>query len=118
VKYIDEKSVIPLQLPGRTIIVLFSPDNGSENMTCVIAKVPASGTLPWHIHDTSDEIIYVMEGEGIALHESLREPVRIYPGVTLCMPKGKKHSIENRGANEMRLYCAFSPAIRFSPPKP
>jgi quercetin dioxygenase-like cupin family protein len=117
-KYVDEKNVIPLHLPGRAITVLFSPDNGSENVTCVIAKVPAGGALPFHVHDTSDEIIYIMDGEGMALHESLKEPVKIYPGVTLYMPKGKKHSIENTGPGEMRLYCSFSPAIRFAPPKP
>jgi quercetin dioxygenase-like cupin family protein len=117
-KYVDEKNVTPLELPGRTLTVLFSPDNGSEYMTCLTAKVPAGGVLPWHLHDTSDEIIYILQGEGVALHESLKEPIGIYPGMTLFMPKGKKHSIENKGAGEMVLYCTFSPAIKFSPPKP
>jgi len=97
--------------------VLFSPDNGSEQMTVAISKVPPGGMLPWHIHEKSEEIIYVMQGEGIASHESLKDPIRIYSGITLYMPRGKKHCIENKGSNEMRLYCTFSPAIKFAVPK-
>jgi quercetin dioxygenase-like cupin family protein len=117
VRYGDEKEITPLEFPGRTLTVLFSPDNGSDQMTVAISKVPAGGMLPWHSHDSSDEIIYIIEGEGIASHESLKDPVKIYPGMSLHMPKGKKHSIENKGNREMRLCCSFSPAIRFGGPK-
>jgi quercetin dioxygenase-like cupin family protein len=70
-KQVDEKKVTPLEFPGRTLTVLFSPDNGSEHITTAISKVPAGGMLPWHSHETSEEIIYVLQGEGLALHESL-----------------------------------------------
>jgi quercetin dioxygenase-like cupin family protein len=116
-KYVNEKEITPLQFPGRSLTVLISPENGTEHMTVAISKVPAGGMLPWHLHETSEEIIYVMQGEGVAHHESLKEPVKIFPGMALFMPKGKKHSIENHGKDEMRLYCVFSPAIRFSAPK-
>ena len=116
-KYTDEKDVTPLEFPGRSLTVLFSPDNGSEQMTVAISKVPPGGMLPWHLHETAEEIIYVMQGEGLAHHESLKESIQIVPGITLYMPKGKKHAIENKGTLEMRLYCAFSPAIRFPTPK-
>jgi quercetin dioxygenase-like cupin family protein len=117
-KYVNEKEIIPLEFPGRSLTVLFSPENGSENVTVAISKVPPDGMLPWHLHETSEEIIYVLQGEGLALHESLKDPVQIFPGMTLYMPKGKKHSIQNKGLNEMHLYCAFSPAIKFQAPKP
>jgi quercetin dioxygenase-like cupin family protein len=117
-KYVDEKEVTPLEFPGRTLTVLISPDHGSEHMTVAISKVPSGGMLPWHLHETSEEIIYVIQGEGLALHESLKDPVTIFPGMTLYMPKGKKHCIQNKGRNEMRLCCAFSPAIKFQAPKP
>ncbi len=116
-RYVDEKNVVPLQFPGRSLTVLISPDDGSEHLTVAISKVPAGGMLPWHMHETSDEVIYVIEGEGLASHESLEEPVKVFPGMTLYMPMGKKHSIENKGNKEMRLCCAFSPAIKFAPPK-
>jgi len=116
-KYVNEKEIKPLEFPGRTLTVLFSPDNGSEHITVAISKVPPGGALPWHAHETSEEIIFVMQGEGLAHHETLKEPVKIFPGIALYMPKGKKHSIENKGTIEMRLYCAFSPAIQFAPPK-
>ena len=82
-KTVDEKNVTPLEFPGRTLTVLFSPANGSRQLTTAISKVPAGGMLPWHAHEGSDEIIYVMQGQGTASHESLEDPVDIYPGMTL-----------------------------------
>jgi quercetin dioxygenase-like cupin family protein len=116
-KFVDEKDITPLQFPGRSLTLLFSPENGSEQMTTAISKVPPGGMLPWHAHENSDEIIYVLQGRGTASHETLDEPIDIYPGRGLFMPKGKKHCIENKGDTEMRLYCTFSPAIAFAAPK-
>ena len=116
-KTVDEKKITPLEFPGRTLTVLFSPVNGSRQMTTAISKVPAGGMLPWHAHEGSDEIIYVMQGQGTASHETLKDPVDIYPGMTMFMPGGQKHCIENKGTTEMHLYCAFSPAVTFGPPK-
>ena len=116
-KSVNENDIAPLEFPGRTLTVLFSPENGSDQMTTAISKIPPAGTLPWHAHDNSDEVIYVMQGDGVASHESLDDPVAIGPGKTLYMPKGKKHSIENTGSAEMRLYCTFSPAVTFAAPK-
>jgi quercetin dioxygenase-like cupin family protein len=117
-KYVNEKEITPLEFPGRSLTVLFSPDNGSEHVTVAISKVPPDGMLPWHLHETSEEVIYVLQGEGLAFHESMKDPIKVFPGITLYMPKGKKHCIQNKGKEEMRLCCTFSPAIRFSPPKP
>jgi len=116
-KYVDQRDIAPLEFPGRSLTVLISPDDGSQHLTVAISKVPAGGMLPWHMHETSDEVIYVIEGEGTASHESLEEPVKVFPGMTFYMPMGKKHCIENKGRSEMRLCCAFSPAIKFAPPK-
>ena len=116
-KILDAKDVTPLEFPGRSLTVLFSPENGSEQMTTAISKVPPDGMLPWHAHDNADEVIYIMQGRGLALHETLAEPVEVAPGKALFMPRGQKHSIENKGDTEMQLYCAFSPAIRFGAPK-
>ncbi|MBW2057000.1 MAG: cupin domain-containing protein [Deltaproteobacteria bacterium] len=116
-KYVNENDIAPLEFPGRTLTVLISPEDGSDHLTTAISKVPPGGMLPWHVHESSDEVIYVMSGEGLASHESLDEPVRIFPGMALYMPMGKKHCIENKGDEEMRLYCSFSPGIRFASPK-
>lgn len=115
-KVVDAKDVNPLEFPGRSLTVLFSPENGSEQMTTAISKVPPGGSLPWHAHERADEVIYVMHGRGLASHETLKDPVEVFPGSTLFMPRGQKHSIENKGDAEMQLYCAFSPAIRFGAP--
>lgn len=116
-KTVDEKDITPLEFPGRTLTVLFSPDNGSGQMTTAVSKVPSGGVLPWHVHENSDEIIYVLQGQGIASHETQEGSIEIYPGKALFMPKGQKHCIENKGDTEMRLYCTFSPAITFAGPK-
>ena len=116
-KSVDESDITALEFPGRSLTVLFSPANGSPQMTTAISKVPAGGMLPWHAHEDSDEIIFVMQGQGLASHENLESPIEIFPGKALYMPKGKKHCIENKGSEEIRLYCTFSPAITFGEPK-
>jgi len=77
----------------------------------------ASGLLPkgrtanQHHHDISEEVYYVLSGDGIIYlktseHESEHE---IGPGSVIHIPKSVVHGLENVGDKELRVLCVSDP---------
>jgi mannose-6-phosphate isomerase-like protein (cupin superfamily) len=67
----------------------------------------APGRAPDHSH-VYDEVIYVLEGEGV-LHTSGEDaPVRA--GSCIHLPAYLMHSLENAGESTMRIVAVFHPA--------
>jgi quercetin dioxygenase-like cupin family protein len=55
-----------------------------------------------------DEVIYVLEGEGVLHAEGSDEPVA--PGSSIHLPPLLVHSLENSGDSPMRIVAVFHPA--------
>jgi quercetin dioxygenase-like cupin family protein len=115
-KVTDEKEAKAIQLPGRTIKVLADPEGiGSKHITFVLALIPEGESLPWHVHEGAEEIIYVLQGTGSAHSDTETKP--IHPGTVLYMEADSSHRIVNEGKGEVKLLCAFSPPVKIGPPK-
>ena len=115
-KLTSEKDALVVDLPGRTFKVILDDEIvGSKQMSFGVAVVPENSGLPWHSHEGSDEIIYVLQGTGAA--ESRNETQSIEPGTVLLMEAGSEHRILNQGKGEMKLLCSFSPPVKIRPPK-
>lgn len=115
-KVTHEEQTPAIQLPGRSIKVLVNTDTiGSEHITFAVAEIPEGSSIPWHMHQDAEEIIYVLQGVGSAESETETQPV--HPGTVLYMEPGSKHRIFNKGKGEVKLLCSFSPPIKIEPPK-
>ena len=115
-KTLDEKEAKAISLPGRSFKVLVDPEEiGSKYITFGLAEVPEGSGLPWHSHQGSEEVIYVLQGIGSG--QSDNETKAIHPGTVLYLEANSNHRILNQGKGEMKLLCAFSPPIKVGPPK-
>ena len=63
---------------------------------------------PYHVHDTLDEVIYVLDG---LLRVRLADKVEEAPaGAFVFIPRGMPHTWEGRGEEDVRFLVVLAPA--------
>jgi quercetin dioxygenase-like cupin family protein len=90
----------------REFRVVADPDSGLRSATHFVGYIPTA-RAPEHFH-TYDEVIYVLDGEGFFHAGELHE--RVGPGSCIQLPARTVHSLENTGADTMRVVAVFRPA--------
>lgn len=71
------------------------------------ARVPVGVTTIAHYHPRTEEIYYLLAGEGqMRIEEEWR---KVVPGDAIAIPPGKVHQIRNDGPQELRFLCCCSP---------
>ena len=73
-------------------------DNGGKIIPCKIHK---GGTIGTHCHETSDDLNYVLAGEGKAICDGVEETLTA--GCCHICKKGSEHSIINTGDEDLML---------------
>ncbi len=98
-------------LDGSTIRELMHPAvHGNRAQSLAEARVaPGCRTAP-HRHRLTEELYFVLAGEGEMELGDRRFPVRA--GDTVCIAPGTRHSIRATGHEELRFLCCCSPAYR------
>lgn len=92
----------------RRIKVLLAPDKeGVQEITFSHAILPPSGRTDYHSHDRP-ELIYVVSGEGICVHEGRETP--IVADMVMWVPAGEAHQMVNTGFEPLKLATVFIPA--------
>jgi mannose-6-phosphate isomerase-like protein (cupin superfamily) len=104
VRYAD-RPVLPAS-PNREFRLLVNEDAGCLDVTQFVGVIPP-GRAPMHSH-TYDEVIYVVEGEGV-LHLGGRD-TPISPGSCIHLPPLEDHCLENTGTAPMRVLGVFHPS--------
>ena len=74
--------------------------------TQFVGYIPV-GRAPDHFH-RYDEVVYVLEGEGLLHIDGESEPLR--PGTVVHLPKMLVHCLENTGPGELHVLGVFRPA--------
>jgi len=107
---IHESQIEAKELPGRSHKMIIRPDNlGSENMCFGVADFPPRAHAPAHVHETEEEILYVLSGSGEMFFDGKSESVK--PGTCILVPKGVTHSINNTSTQVMKVTYVFSPPV-------
>ena len=91
---------------GRQFVLGATPEVGCASVTQFIGLVPP-GRAPDHFH-TYDEVITILEGEGV-FHTG-GEELPLEPGSVVLLPARQVHCLENTGDSELRLLGVFRPA--------
>jgi mannose-6-phosphate isomerase-like protein (cupin superfamily) len=104
VRYAD-RPVLPAS-PNREFRFLVNEDVGCLDVTQFVGLIPP-GRAPMHSH-TYDEVVYVIEGEGV-LHLGGRD-TPIGPGSCIHLPPLREHCLENTGPTPMRVLGVFHPS--------
>jgi mannose-6-phosphate isomerase-like protein (cupin superfamily) len=81
-------------------------DAGCLDVTQFVGVIPP-GRAPMHSH-TYDEVVYVVEGEGV-LHLGGRD-TPLAPGSCIHLPPFVMHCLENVGSVPMRVMGVFHPS--------
>jgi mannose-6-phosphate isomerase-like protein (cupin superfamily) len=92
--------------PNREFRFLVNEDAGCLDVTQFVGVIPP-GRAPMHSH-TYDEVVYVVEGEGV-LHLGGRD-TPIGPGSCIHLPPLEEHCLENTGTAPMRVLGVFHPS--------
>ena len=90
----------------REFRIVFDPDNGCGSATQFVGYIPI-GAAPAHYH-LYDEVIYVLEGEGVMHMNASQTPLRA--GSCIHLPARKLHTLANSGPGVMRVLGVFRPA--------
>jgi len=67
---------------------------------------PGLSTAP-HQHGRTEEIYYILAGEGLMQIEQEQRPVG--PGDAIAIPPGQRHQITNTGHNLLKFLCCCAP---------
>ncbi len=81
--------------------LLADPVGEGTGFITVIEIFDVGGKTPPNSHVAADELFYVLHGEGVAVCEGKRFPVR--KGSSFLVRAGAEHVVENTGLS--RLYC-------------
>ena len=78
-----------------------------RNQTLAEARLPAGGSTTPHHHLRTEEIYYILEGQGSMRIGQEVQPVG--PGDAIAIPPGVFHQITNIGPCVLRFLCCCAP---------
>jgi mannose-6-phosphate isomerase-like protein (cupin superfamily) len=91
---------------SREFRIVADPRSGLRSATHFVGYIPTE-RAPEHFH-TYDEVIYVVEGQGLMRAGLVERPVAA--GTCIQLPARTVHCLENTGDGPMRIVAVFRPA--------
>jgi mannose-6-phosphate isomerase-like protein (cupin superfamily) len=80
----------------------------SQNVSLAEAVVDIGEITEFHFHKTSEEIYFILDGEGLIDIEG--EEKKVSKDQAIIIPPKKRHRISNVGNSQLRFLCICSPA--------
>lgn len=71
------------------------------------ARLPSGGSTTPHLHPRTEEIYYILAGQGRM--QIADEVCNVGPGDAIAIPPGARHQITNTGAETLRFLCCCAP---------
>jgi quercetin dioxygenase-like cupin family protein len=107
---VDEQTVEALDLPGRMLRWVITPETtGAKYCSmCVIEVQPGQTVKPAHSHPNGEELVYLLSGCGRIWIDG--EIGHVRRGSAILLPQGKIHMLQNTSNEVMKAACFFSPA--------
>lgn len=84
---------------GSTVTKMFADDLNR----IFLGRLQPGCSIGMHIHDTSSEVIYVLEGEGTTVLDGVTEVLR--PGDCSYCKKGSTHTLMNKGQQDLVFFA-------------
>ena len=83
-----------------------------RNQSLAEARLAAGASTQEHYHARSEEIYFILSGEGrIRIEGELAE---VKAGDAIAIPAGRKHKLWNTGRQPLSLLCCCAPAYEHS----
>ena len=78
-----------------------------RNQTLAEARLPAGASTAPHHHVLTEEIYYVLEGQG--LMQVGEQTGQVGVGDAVAIPPGAVHQVTNTGPGELKFLCCCAP---------
>jgi mannose-6-phosphate isomerase-like protein (cupin superfamily) len=92
-----------------TIRELLAPRNSRiVRQSLAEANLAPGAATEAHYHPNTEEIYYLLAGEGMMAIEAERQ--HVVPGDAIAIPAGVRHQIRNTGQTELVFLCCCVPA--------
>ena len=100
---------------GGPITVYCTPKTvGSKQLVFVLGSFsPGEGLNP-HIHPESEEVYYVIAGNGTVYAGEEKKEIVLEAGMALYIPAGTQHYVRNTGTEKLVIGFALSPGTEES----
>jgi oxalate decarboxylase/phosphoglucose isomerase-like protein (cupin superfamily) len=98
---------------GKLSLTVAPEVNGATTFSGGVVDLPSGQGHTRHNHPGSEEIIFVISGEGEQMVEDPDgnpKTQKVGPGCTVFVPESRFHSTLNTGAGPMQLFVVYSPA--------
>lgn len=93
--------------PNEVVIHVAAEDTDGAFSLCEYTAPPDGPSPPPHIHEESEELIYVLEG---AIECELGDStVQVEAGASVLIPAGTAHTFSSTGSQTARLLLVYSP---------
>jgi len=93
---------------GSRIWELFHPNSSPViDFSVAEALVEPEQRTKTHVHHASQEVYYILEGEGVV--RLGKETLSVSPGDAILIAPGRPHNIRNTGAGVLRILCICCP---------
>lgn len=112
-EFVHAKDVRAMSNPGVVSHQLLNPDNAPESrVTITRVHLDPGAEQPRHIHETSEQIWYAVQGKGTLLLADGAEKA-FEPGDVVRFAEGDVHGLRNTG-DEIFIYISVTtPPIHF-----
>jgi len=97
---------------GQLSVVLGPKVNGAQKFSAAVVTVPPGQGHARHNHPGTEEIIYILEGEGAQMVEDeagIPHTEQVRPGCCVFIPESRFHSTLNTGSADMRIFVVYAP---------
>jgi mannose-6-phosphate isomerase-like protein (cupin superfamily) len=78
-----------------------------RNQTLAEARLPAGASTAPHHHVQTEEIYYILEGQGMM--QVADRQAAVGPGDAIAIPPGVSHQITNTGPGVLKFLCCCAP---------
>ena len=97
------------QLSNAKVAYLLSNRDEKAELTCLLVNLPKGTQVEKHIHENSDDIIYVIKGKAKMWIEGVGD-VPMVKGAFLRIPKGLPHQ-PREIEEDLMVYDVFHPFL-------
>jgi quercetin dioxygenase-like cupin family protein len=94
---------------GGSVCIKVDPSKGSAAMSLGTQQLPKGVGIRVHRHFKADEVLFVLDGEGVMLLGDERKP--IVKGSAIFIPRGVWHGIENPDSSLDLLWVVTPPGL-------
>ena len=93
----------------RTTIIKVSPETGANLLAMGTLDMPPGSNINVHRHDHTEEVLYVEQGSGTLILGD--ERIQVNDGVTVWVPPGTWHGVENPDSAMRVLWFVTPPGL-------